>query len=115
MGYVSVSFTSVNALERRCDQKKIRVKRPTSCYRLNKLLLGLLILGLDDCWVNFRRDRVVVAKRMSFLRIPATFDWCSGDEKMKDVCYFVDLLYVSFALTGEAGAVFCNLLNTGFL
>jgi len=53
MGYVSVSSTCVYALERRCDQKKIRVKRPTSCYRVNKL-----VLRLAEIWVNFRRDRV---------------------------------------------------------
>ncbi len=68
MGYVSVSSTCVYALERRCEQKKIRVKRPTSCYRVNKLVLGFLVLGLAQCWVNFRRDRVVVAKRTSFFR-----------------------------------------------
>jgi len=56
---------------------------------------------------------VVVAKRMSFLRSPATFDWCSGDEKMKDVCYFVHLLCVSFALTGVLGAVFLQFVEHG--
>jgi hypothetical protein len=73
MGYVSVSSTSVNGLERRCDQKRIRVKRPTSCNCVNKLVLGLLVLGLAGCWVNFRRDRVAGGKAHVFLNIPAAF------------------------------------------
>jgi len=73
MVYVSVSSTSVHALERRCDQKKIRVKRPTSCYCVNKLVLGFLVLGLAGCWVNFRRNRIADAKAHVFLKIPAAF------------------------------------------
>ncbi len=38
----------------------------------------------------------------------------SGDEKIKDVCYFVHLLCLSFAFTGVVGALFCKVLNTGF-
>ncbi len=114
MGYVSVSSTSVNGLERRCDQKKIRVKRPTSCNCVNKLVLGLLVLGLAGCWVNFRRDRVAGGKAHVFLKIPAAFGRCSGDEKMKDVCCFVHLLWLSSAFTGVVGDVFCKVLNTAF-
>jgi hypothetical protein len=114
MVYVSVSSTSVHALERRCDQKKIRVKRPTSCYRVNKLILGFLVLGLAGCWVNFRRDPVGGRKAHVFLRIPAAFGWYSGDEKMKDVCYFVHLLCLSFAFTGLVGAVFARCWTRDF-
>ncbi len=99
---------------RRYDQKKIRVKRPTSCYCVNKLVLGLLVLGLAECWVNFRRDRVGGGKAHVFLKIPAAFGWCSGDEKMKDVCYFVHLLCSSFAFTGVVGAVFARCWTRDF-
>ncbi|CAM6019582.1 unnamed protein product [Sphagnum balticum] len=114
MGYFSVSSTSVNALERRCDHKKIRVKRPTSCYRVNKLVLVSLVLRLAECWVNFRRDRVGGGEAHGFLKIPAAFGCCSGDEKMKDVCYFVLLLCLSFVFMGVVGDVFCKVLNTAF-
>jgi hypothetical protein len=48
------------------------------------------------------------------LKIPAAFGWCGGDENLKDVCYFVHLLCLSFAFTGVVGSVFARCWTRDF-